>query len=211
MEYRRDFLDWSGDEVVEWTRPKWYEKITALIILVLVAAYFISLEPTPIIIVLSIANIVSWYIFLMFVIEDVKTKIIAWRIKRAAVRRWHRKYLFKNLFEKYPWLETYLREVRRAEELGFPYVPDIIIRDPATAEIGIRRPPPTRWWIPQQTQPQQATTPKTPPEQAPREHFAFLCDLTGNTIWVANHTRKNRMLKINSSQPPLFYPLLNST
>jgi len=167
---KRSVLDWSGDEVVEWTKPRWYEKLATLIVLIIVAAYFISQVPTPLMMVLSVIFVITWYFFLMFVIEDVKTKIMAWRIKRAAVRRWHRKYLFKNLFEKYPWLETYLREVRRAEELEFPYVPDIIIRDPATAKIEIRRPPPTRWWIPQQTQIQQApTTPKTPPEQAPRE------------------------------------------
>ena len=100
---------------------------------------------------LSVIFVITWYFFLMFVIEDIKTKIVAWRIKRAAVRRYHRKYLLQNLFEKHPWLETYLREVKRAEELGFPYVPDIIIKDPATAKIEIRRPPQTRWWIPQQT------------------------------------------------------------
>ena len=161
---KRSVLDWSGDEVVEWTKPRWYEKLATLIVLIIVAAYFISQVPTPLMMVLSVIFVITWYFFLMFVIEDVKTKIMAWRIKRAAVRRWHRKYLFKNLFEKYPWLETYLREVRRAEELGFPYVPDIIIRDPATAKIEIRRPPPTRWWIPQQPQPP-PQTPPTPPEQ----------------------------------------------
>ncbi len=56
----------------------------------------------------------------MFVIKDIKTKIIAWRIKRAAERRYHRRYALQNIFRKYPRLETYLREVRRAEELGFP-------------------------------------------------------------------------------------------
>ena len=100
----------------------------------------------------------------MFIIEDIKTWIITKRIKKAAMKRWHRKYALQTLFEKYPWLETYLREVKRAEELGFPYVPDIIVRDPATAEIEIRRPPPTRWIIPQQTQPP-PQTPPTPPEQ----------------------------------------------
>jgi len=56
-----------------------------LIVLMLVAAYVASQAPTPLIIGLAIANIVTLF-FLMFVIEDVKTKIIAWRIKRAAVR-----------------------------------------------------------------------------------------------------------------------------
>jgi len=110
---------------------------------------------------------VAWYFLLMFIIEDAKTWIITRRIKKAAMRRWHIKYAFQTLFEKYPWLETYLREVKRAEELGFPYVPDIVVKDPATAEIEIRRPPPTRWMIPQQTQypsVQQAES-LQPPEQ----------------------------------------------
>ena len=164
----RNVLDWSLDEVADWTKPKWYEKLTVITILVLTIGRIATMSPTPTVIAATIGTIIIWYIFLMFVIEDIKTKIVAWRIKRAAVRRYHRKYLLQNLFEKHPWLETYLREVKRAEELGFPYVPDIIIKDPATAKIEIRRPPQTRWWLPQQTQPQQApTTPKTPPEQAP--------------------------------------------
>jgi len=110
-----------------------------------------AIPPTPLRIGLAVATVVAWYFLLMFIIEDVKTWIIAKRIRKAAERRWHIKYTFQTLFGKYPWLETYLREVRRAEELGFPYVPDIIIKDP-TAEIEIRRLPPTRWMIPQQTQ-----------------------------------------------------------
>ena len=147
----RDVLDWSGDEVVAWTKPKWYEKLAVLSILIPMGVIF-AIPPTPLRIGLAVATVVAWYFLLMFIIEDVKTWIIARRIKRAAMRRWHIKYAFQTLFEKYPWLETYLREVKRAEELGFPYVPDIIIKDPATAEIEIRRPPPTRWMIPQQTQ-----------------------------------------------------------
>ena len=124
--------------------------------------------PTLLRIALTIAFIISWYFFLMFVIEDIKTRIIAWRIKKAAERRYHRRYALQNIFRKYPWLETYLREVRRAEELGFPYVPDIVVSDPATAKIEIRRPPPARWMVPQQTQYQplqQLETPRRPLEQ----------------------------------------------
>ena len=147
----RDVLDWSGDEVVAWTKPKWYEKLAVLSILIPMGVIF-AIPPTPLRIGLSVATVVAWYFLLMFIIEDVKTWIITRRIKRAAMRRWHIKYAFQTLFEKYPWLETYLREVKKAEELGFPYVPDIVVKDPATAEIEIRRPPLTRWMIPQQIQ-----------------------------------------------------------
>ena len=140
-------LDWTGDEVVEWTKPKWYEKLAVLLILIPVGI-LIAIPPIPLRIGLAIAFIVTWYFFLMFVIEDIKTRIMAWRIKRAAERRYKMKYALPRLFQKYSWLETYLREVKRAEELGFPYVPDIIVRDPATAKIEIRRPP-TRWIIQQ--------------------------------------------------------------
>ena len=163
---RRDVLDWTGDEVVEWTKPKWYEKLAVLLVLIPVGI-LVAIPPIPLRIGLAIAFIVTWYFFLMFVIEDVKTRIIAWRIKRAAERRYHRRYALQNIF-RYPWLETYLREVRRAEELGFPYVPDIIVRDPATAEIEIGRPPPARWMVPQRTQYQslqQVETPRRPLEQ----------------------------------------------
>jgi len=163
---RGNILDWSGDEVVEWTKPRWYERLTVLIILISIGILF-AIPPTPLRIVFAVAFVLTWYFFLMFVIEDIKTRIIAWRIKRAAERRYHRRYALQNLFRKYPWLETYLREVRRAEELGFPYVPDMIVRDPATAKIEIRRPP-TRWILPQQIQyqlPQQVETPRQPLEQ----------------------------------------------
>jgi len=162
-------LDWTGDEVVEWTKPKWYEKLAVLLVLIPVGI-LIAIPPIPLRIGLAIAFIVTWYFFLMFVIGDIKTRIMAWRIKRAAERRYKMKYALPRLFQKYSWLETYLREVRRAEELGFPYVPDIIVRDPATAKIEIRRTPPTRWII-QQTPPQQ-TTPLTPPEQAQEQTMA---------------------------------------
>ena len=167
---KRDVLDWTGDEVVAWTKPKWYEKLAVLSILIPMGVIF-AIPPIPLRIGLAVATVVTWYFLLMFIIEDVKTWIIARRIRKAAERRWHIKYAFQTLFEKYPWLETYLREVRRAEELGFPYVPDIIVKDPATAKIEIRRPPPARWWLPQQIQPQpQApSTPHTPPERASPE------------------------------------------
>jgi len=175
----RNVLDWSLDEVADWTKPKWYEKLTVITILILTIGRLATMSPTPTVIAATIGTIIIWYIFLMFVIEDIKTKIVAWRIKRAAVRRYHRKYLLQNLFEKHPWLETYLREVKRAEELGFPYVPDIIIKDPATAKIEIRRPPQTRWWLPQTqttaptpqtpTQPAQTQQPAPPPEQQPQQ------------------------------------------
>jgi len=89
-------------------------------------------------------------------------------MKRAAERRYKMKYALPRLFEKYPWLETYLREVRRAEELGFPYVPDIVVRDPATAKIEIRRPPPTRWIIPQR-QPQIPELPQVQQPEPPQQ------------------------------------------
>ena len=98
---KRDVLDWSGDEVVEWTKPKWYEKLAVLSVLIPIGI-LIAIPPIPLRIGLAIAFIVTWYFFLMFVIEDVKTWIITRRIKKAAMRRWHIKYAFQTLFEKYP-------------------------------------------------------------------------------------------------------------
>ena len=36
----RDVLDWSGDEVVAWTKPKWYEKLAVLFILIPMGVIF---------------------------------------------------------------------------------------------------------------------------------------------------------------------------
>ena len=143
---KRDVLDWSGDDVVAWTKPKWYEKTTIIAIFTIIEIY-IWTNYVWWIGLFSLAVLALWYWLLLQIIEDVKSSIIARRIYRAAERRWKAKYALPRMFEEYPWLYQYLKECRRSEEMGWLYVPDIIIRDPAT-EIEIRRPPPQEWTIP---------------------------------------------------------------
>jgi len=50
----RDVLDWSEDEVVAWTKPKWYEKLAVLSILIPMGIIF-AIPPTPLRIMLAVA------------------------------------------------------------------------------------------------------------------------------------------------------------
>ncbi len=72
----RDVLDWSGDKVVTWTKPKSYEKLAVLSILIPMGVIF-TIPPTSLRIMLAVAFVLTWYFFLMFAIEDIKMKIIA--------------------------------------------------------------------------------------------------------------------------------------
>jgi len=54
----RDVLDWSGDEVVAWTKPKWYEKLAVLFILIPMGVIF-AIPPTPLRIGLAMATVSS--------------------------------------------------------------------------------------------------------------------------------------------------------
>mgnify|MGYP000734070833 CR=1 FL=1 len=126
---------------------------------------------------------ILWYTPLTYAVQKIKEKILAGRIYRAAELRYKAKYAIPRLLKKYPWLHQFLKECKRAEELGWPYAPILIIRDPATA-VEVRRPSPEDWTLPltpqqqptqqqiqrpmimQPTQQPVAQQPTPPPQQA---------------------------------------------
>ena len=163
-----EILDKPLEELVEWTKPKWYEKLPIIIVFGTIA--YLSAQNGLLGAILGIATFIVWYFVLTETIRIIKTRILTRKIRKAAEKRYIAKYALPRFFKKHPWAYEYMKAMRRAEELGMPYVPEIIIKDPATCEVEIRTPPPEDWTIPirsiQQTTREQerVETPERPTE-----------------------------------------------
>ena len=139
-------LDWSAEQLAEWVRPKWYEKLPIAILFAIATAWvWINLGAIRGLGMLTASLL--WYIIIVDLIKSLKERILAGRIYRAAELRYKAKHALPRLFKKHPWMHEYLKACKRSEELGWPYVPDIIMADPA-AKIEVRTPPPEDWTIP---------------------------------------------------------------
>jgi len=66
-------LGW--DDFVAWTKHKWYRRLTVLLVLTVIGI-MLGKSLIPLRMGLVILFIVLWYIFLILVIEDIKTKIM---------------------------------------------------------------------------------------------------------------------------------------
>ena len=139
-------LDWSTEKIAEWVRPKWYEKLIVMTPFIIATAWVWINLGTLRGIAMVVATIL-WYTPLTYAVQKIKEKILAGRIYRAAELRYKAKYAIPRLLKKYPWLHQFLKECKRAEELGWPYAPILVIRDPATA-VEVRRPSPEDWTLP---------------------------------------------------------------